>query len=146
MEWFHAVCPRGDRKKRVTELIRNDRSQSEQKTLTIRGRTQWVEEDGDCVVTALCWGGSWPDDQGQADLPHRISHPFTPLIFFPLKTLLSNLLTTFLHIAVWLPMLLPSLTDRNQPEDIIIYCSNFHKDLERGEAALKNTTINFHPC
>lgn len=44
-------------------------------------------------------GGAWPDDHGQADLPRRISHHFTPLFFFSHKRLLFNLLATFLHIA-----------------------------------------------
>lgn len=61
-------------------------------------RTRYAEE-GD-FVTALCWGGAWPDDQGQAELPRRISHHFTALIFFSHKRLLFNLPATFLHIAV----------------------------------------------
>lgn len=70
----------------MTKIInkKKERLQNKRRTLTIRGRTEWDEEEGD-FVTALCWGGSWPDDQGQADLPRRISHLFTPLIFFPTK-------------------------------------------------------------
>lgn len=62
-------------------------------------RTEWVEEDAD-FVTALCWGGCWSDDQGQADLPRTITHLFYTTYFFPLKTLIqpsSNLVGLRTH-------------------------------------------------
>lgn len=70
-----------------------------------------VVRDTGWLAAALCCSGSRPNDQGQADLPRRISHLFytTYYFFFHLR-LLFNLLTIFLHIRARPPRLL-----RNTP-------------------------------
>lgn len=75
-----------------------------------------VVRDTGWLAAALCCSGSRPNDQGQADLPRRISHLFytTYYFFFHLR-LLFNLLTIFLHIRARPPRLLRNTPPPHHP-------------------------------